>query len=65
MQEPVRTEIGDVLDRPVTFSGPSGRRMESPMPFTSRVVFITVDMRQLLRPAAAPAVSVIAASIFV
>ena len=50
---------------PVTFSGASGRRMESPMPFTSRVVFITLDMPQLLRPAAAPAVSVIAASIFV
>ena len=50
---------------PVTFSGPSGRRIDSPIPFTSRVVFITLDMNQLLRPAAAPAVSVIAASIFV
>src|SRR3989442_12020222 len=30
---------------PVTFSGPSGRGMESPTPFTSRVVFITVDMK--------------------
>src|SRR3989442_760771 len=30
---------------PVTFSGPSGRGMERPMPFTSRVVFITVAMK--------------------
>src|SRR5690242_10982941 len=29
---------------PVTFSGPSGRGIESPTPFTSRVVFITVDI---------------------
>src|SRR5262249_4249265 len=29
---------------PVTLSGPSGRGMERPMPFTSRVVFITVDI---------------------
>src|SRR5881628_3577152 len=29
---------------PVTFSGPSGRGMESPTPLTSRVVFIVVAM---------------------
>src|SRR5881296_1298386 len=29
---------------PVTLSGPSGRGIDSPMPFTSRVVFITVDI---------------------
>ena len=29
---------------PVTFSGPSGRGMESPTPLTSRVVFITLAM---------------------
>src|SRR5262244_1091031 len=29
---------------PVTFSGPSGRGMASPTPFTSRVVFIVVAM---------------------
>src|SRR6267143_1080018 len=33
---------------PVTFSGPSGRGMESPTPLTSRVVFIT-DMRSPFR----------------
>src|SRR5882724_4664353 len=33
---------------PVTFSGPSGRGMESPTPFTSRVVFIT-DIRSPFR----------------
>src|SRR5438094_7326259 len=30
---------------PVTFSGPSGRGIDSPTPLTSRVVFITVAMR--------------------
>src|ERR671934_568723 len=30
---------------PVTFSGPSGRGIDRPTPFTSRVVFITVAMR--------------------
>src|SRR5689334_15457033 len=29
---------------PVTFSGPSGRGIDSPTPLTSRVVFITVAM---------------------
>src|SRR5947209_18742832 len=30
---------------PVTFSGPSGRGIDSPTPLTSRLVFITVAMR--------------------
>src|SRR5213593_2774398 len=34
---------------PVTFSGPSGRGIDSPIPFTSRVVFITVDMKSAPR----------------
>src|SRR5262245_41487811 len=39
---------------PVTFSGPSGRGMESPIPLTSRVVFITVAMAMRLLSCARP-----------
>src|SRR5205085_2579115 len=34
---------------PLTFSGPSGRGIDSPTPLTSRVVFITVAMRSSFR----------------
>ncbi len=65
MQQTARVEVGDVLHLAGDLVGRVRARMERPMPFTSRVVFITVDMPQLLRPAVAPAASVIAASIFV
>ena len=48
----------------MTFSGPSGRGMESPTPFTSRVVFIAMVVSSP-HVRVAWAASSIAASIFV
>jgi len=59
VQEAARLEIGEYWTWPVTFSGPSGRGMESPTPLTSRVVFIVVAWTHASRAGAAPATSVI------
>ncbi len=40
--------------RPVTFSGPSGRGIETPTPLTSRVVFIVLIERSSARRASPP-----------
>ncbi len=40
--------------RPVTFSGPSGRGIETPTPLTSRVVFIVLIGRSSARRACPP-----------